>query len=154
MKHQSDDFLAERFESPDALASLHAKCFEAAPRPWSASEFKSLLSTNGVHLVARPGGFALCRVTGPEAELLTIAVDPIRRREGLGRRLLRDLELRLRDLGAEEIFLEVAETNIAARSLYADSSFQTVGHRRGYYRTEAGDEVDAMILSKVLAPKN
>ena len=89
---------------PEALAALHAAAFAPA-RGWSAAEFDSFLADPACLLVARPEGFALARVTLDEAELLTIATDPARRRQGVARGLLGALFGGLAGRGAETPFL-------------------------------------------------
>lgn len=138
----------------EALAALHAAAFGGmghGPRPWTAAEFAALLSAHGTLLVALPGGFALGRAAAGEAELLTLAVAPARRRQGLGRRLLAGFEAAARAAGAAEAFLEVAEDNAAARALYAAAGWRPAGRRRGYYRAASGAGADALILRKALS---
>lgn len=68
-----------------------------------------------------------------EAHLLSIAVREDRRRRGLGELLLIagiDLALR-RD--AETMTLEVRVSNLGAQELYLKHGFTRVGRRRGYY---------------------
>lgn len=110
-----------------------------------------MLETGGVFAVERGGGFALGRVAGPEAELLTLAVDLPFRRKGLASALLDDLHARAAEQGAEEIFLEVAETNAPAQGLYAGQGYREVGRRPGYYCPPGGEPVDALILYRSLA---
>lgn len=134
---------------PEALAALHAAAFAPA-RGWSAAEFDSFLADPACLLVARPEGFALARVTLDEAELLTIATDPARRRQGVARGLLGALFGGLAGRGAETLFLEVAEDNAAARALYAGAGFAMAGRRRGYYPRRNGAAADALILRRAL----
>ncbi|AKO95612.1 Acetyltransferase [Marinovum algicola DG 898] len=134
---------------PEALAALHAAAFAPA-RGWSAAEFESFLADPACLLVARPEGFALARVTLDEAELLTIATDPARRRQGVARGLLGALFGGLAGRGAETLFLEVAEDNAAARALYAGAGFAMAGRRRGYYPRRNGAAADALILRRAL----
>ena len=131
--------------TPEALARLHAACF-TVPRPWTAEEFAQVLAGPGVALVPRPEGFALGRIAAGEAELLTLAVDPARRRRGAGRALLAAFEARARAEGAAEAALEVAEGNAAARALYAGAGWREAGRRPGYY----ADGQDALVLRKAL----
>ncbi|HWQ53818.1 MAG TPA: ribosomal protein S18-alanine N-acetyltransferase [Bryobacteraceae bacterium] len=70
------------------------------------------------------------RVSSDESELLNLAVDPGHRRKGLGTALLQDL--RQRHPGA--VFLEVRESNSAARMLYKSFGFRDLGRRPGYYQ--------------------
>jgi ribosomal-protein-alanine N-acetyltransferase len=132
--------------TPEALAALHARCFTRPP-PFSAAEFAALLAQPPVFLVTVAEGFALGRAVAGEAELLTLAVAPDRRRQGAGRRLLAGFEAEARARGAGEAFLEVAADNDAARALYAGAGYAAAGRRPGYY---AG--TDALVLRKPLAP--
>ncbi|WP_138467406.1 GNAT family N-acetyltransferase [Poseidonocella sp. HB161398] len=137
--------------TPAAMAALHAACF-TTPRPWSESEIAGLLDSTGCFAVPAPGGFALGRAIAGEAELLTIAVDPGHRREGLGRRLLEAFETRARALGAETAFLEVSAANAAARALYLAGGYEESGRRKGYYQTPEGARIDALVMSRSLGP--
>ena len=131
--------------TPEAMARLHAACF-VVPRPWRPEEIAAVLDGPGAALVLRPGGFAIGRAAAGEAELLTLAVDPARRREGIGAALLEGFEARARRDGATEAALEVAEGNAAARALYARAGWREAGRRPGYY----ADGQDALVLRKAL----
>ena len=54
-----------------------------------------------------------------------------------------------RRLGASEMFLEVAETNAAARALYARQGFGEIGRRARYYQ-DGQTETDALVLRRAL----
>lgn len=136
--------------TPEALARLHARAFTGAPRPWDAAEFATLLAAPGVQLVTVEAGFALIRAVADEAELLTLAVAPEARRRGFGRALLAGAEARAAEVGALEMFLEVAADNRPARALYAAAGYAATGLRRGYYRGFEGPAVDALVLRKAL----
>ncbi len=138
--------------TPEALAALHATAFSDTPRPWTAAEFASLLGQTGVLLASRSEGFALGRVAGPEAELLTLAVHPDARRQGLATLLMREFEAQAASVGAEECLLEVAASNGPARELYARIGYTSVGRRPGYYRRPTAPPVDALVLRKALEP--
>ena len=56
--------------------------------------------------------------------------------------------------GAEDVFLEVAADNKAARALYASAGYQEAGHRKSYYNGPKGQKVDALVLRKKLIPSN
>jgi ribosomal-protein-alanine N-acetyltransferase len=131
--------------TPEALARLHAACFET-PRPWSAAEFASLIGGPGSLLVAEADGFVLGRALAGEAEILTLAVRPEARRKGAGTRLISGFIAAARNAGAGTVFLEVAADNTAARGLYHSTGFVEAGRRRAYYRTPQGDDVDALVL--------
>lgn len=129
---------------PAALAALHAEAFDA---PWDAASLSALLTSPGVFAVAEEDGFILIRVVADEAEILTLAVRPAARRGGLGGRLVEAAVVRAAALGAERMFLEVAEDNVAARALYARAGFNEAGRRRGYYARADGSREDALVLT-------
>jgi [ribosomal protein S18]-alanine N-acetyltransferase len=129
---------------PDRLAELHASAFDT---PWDAAALAALLAQSGVFAVERPDGFVLMRVVADEAEGLTLAVRPSARRRGLGRDLTGEGVAAARALGAERVFLEVAEDNAPARALYAGLGFVEAGRRRGYYAGADGGRRDALLLS-------
>ena len=130
--------------TPGALASLHASAF---PAPWDEAAFADLLGQAGVFAEAGDDGFILIRAVADEAEILTLAVRPEARRRGLARRLVEAAAARAAGLGAERLFLEVADDNAAARALYARCGFVETGRRRGYYPGEDGRRTDALILA-------
>ena len=128
---------------PGRLAAIHAEAFAA---PWDEAALSELLASPGVFAVAEDQGFILIRVVVDEAEILTLAVRPSARRAGLGGRLVEAAVVRAAALGAERMFLEVAEGNVAARALYARSGFVEMGRRRGYYSHTDGRREDALTL--------
>src|SRR5262249_28719287 len=78
-----------------------------------------------------PAGFCAWRQTSPdEAELLNLAVVPEFRRLGVASALLRTL----RNEAKGTIFLEVAEPNSAALSLYSHHGWVSTGLRKCYYQ--------------------
>ena len=87
------------------------------------------------------GGFWL--VAG-EAQIMRLAVDPKRRGEKLGLRLLEAMQEEARRLEAFEMTLEVRESNTPARRTYDHVGFRECGRREGYY----GDNGEAAILMR------
>ena len=132
-----------------ALAQLHAAAFHDT-RAWSADEFTALLEHPGAILCAQENCFALLRVTLDEAEVLTIATAPDQRRKGLATQVLAQTEVTARESGATTVFLEVAEDNHAARSLYAQAGYTQVGHRPRYYTPKDAAPIAALVLRKQL----
>lgn len=137
-----------------AIAALERACFSD---PWSVQGFGELLATpQVVFLVAdRDGdvaGYAVGRAVLAEGELLNLAVAQGARRQGVGDRLLAAVLVALRERGAGEVFLEVRESNLAARRLYERHGFRTVGLRPRYYARPAEDAlVMRLALSEVVA---
>lgn len=87
-------------------------------------------------------GFLALRSAAGSAEILNVAVAAGCTRRGIGRALLETALLWLREQGVEQISLEVATTNMPARSLYAKGGLQPVGTRKDFY----GPGKDALIL--------
>lgn len=140
----------EGFDIP-VLTELHAACFTAPwDQPWTDRSFAAVLQMPGsgayiAAIGAEPVGFALARAVADEAELLLIGIYPAYRRTGHGRVLLDHVFAALRAAGASRLFLEVAESNPAATSLYRAAGFAPVGRRARYYENE-----DALVLMKAL----
>lgn len=78
-------------------------------------------------------GFLVARAVEREWEIENVAVAGTARRRGLGTRLLGEFLDLARQGGAEAVFLEVRESNRAARALYEKWAFVEVGRRNGYY---------------------
>jgi [ribosomal protein S18]-alanine N-acetyltransferase len=84
---------------------------------------------------------------GPEADVLTLAVDPACWGRGIGTALLTALVAEAGNRGCAEVFLEVREDNPRARALYRRHGFAEVGVRRGYYQPSG---TDAIVMRKDL----
>ena len=69
-----------------------------------------------------------------ELHITLVAVDPGRRRQGLGRLVLQGLIAAGQQRGARYATLEVSSANGPARALYGAAGFEEAGLRRGYYR--------------------
>ncbi|MGO1076725.1 ribosomal protein S18-alanine N-acetyltransferase [Inquilinus sp. CA228] len=140
---------------PAAAAVLSALYESAFGEAWAPDQLAQLLAGPGVFaLIAlddagAPVGYALGRVAADEAELLSIALLPGRRRRGGGRRLLDALIGRCVAAGAGALFLEVATDNAAALALYRGAGFHEAGRRRGYYKVGAA-MVDAIVMKRTL----
>lgn len=135
--------------------AVHAIEVASFPTPWSRSSFRDLVVSDVASLVVaigsdgRVAGFAVLFVAADEAELANLAVASHARRRGVAARLVEEALTRAEAAGARQVFLEVRESNVAARALYAARGFAEVGRRRAYYRTP--DE-DALVLRRPAAP--
>ncbi|MBQ2697204.1 MAG: GNAT family N-acetyltransferase, partial [Clostridia bacterium] len=100
-----------------ALTAMERVCFSLA---WSERTLQRELEAEGALPVGlfwddKLAAYALLRDIAGEAELLRIGVAPGLRQQGAGARLLtRALEL-VRERGCARVFLEVRESNGAAR---------------------------------------
>ncbi len=125
-----------------ALAAIHESAFPPAER-WSVNVIALQLGVPGTFgFIDTGGGMILCRVIADEAEVLTLAVAPARRRRGVATILLRTAMRQAASLGATAMFLEVAEPNGPARALYRRSGFHEVGRRARYY----ANGTDALVM--------
>ena len=86
-------------------------------------------------------GFLVARHLAPEWELENIVVAPTVRRKGLGKRLLDALLAAARETNSTTVFLEVRESNAAARSLYEKAGFEQTGRRKTYYTNPPEDAI-------------
>lgn len=114
--------------------------------PWSDATFRGLLRRQSTALLVaeRAGsvvGYAVLWFAADEAELGDMAVLPEVRRRGLGRRLLDGALAEAARRGAKRVFLEVRESNVAARSLYERAGFEAAGTRSDYYSEPKEDAI-------------
>ncbi|PWC32292.1 N-acetyltransferase [Azospirillum sp. TSO35-2] len=137
------------------VAALQQACFP--DDPWDEASVATLTGPPGGFAVlalggepdGAPVGFVMARVAGEDAEILAIGVLPAARRTGVGRRLVEAAAAGSHDLGATALFLEVAEDNQAAWTLYKACGFFSVGRRPGYYKRPDG-RVAALVLRRDL----
>lgn len=113
---------------------------------WSEDHYRNAIADNQrLVLVAEEEekilGFLVAAHIPPEWELENVVVAAPERRKGLGKSLLEALLERARETNSEAVFLEVRESNHAARALYQALSFQQIGRRPRYYSTPAEDAI-------------
>jgi ribosomal-protein-alanine acetyltransferase len=83
-------------------------------------------------------GFMVSREVADEVEVLNLATAPETRRQGIATQLLASLD-------AEDVFLEVRESNVPARKLYEKLGFVVVGKRAEYY----DDPVESALVMRL-----
>jgi [ribosomal protein S18]-alanine N-acetyltransferase len=86
-------------------------------------------------------GFLVANQVAPEWELENIVIAPHSRRKGLATRLFTALLARARETNIERVFLEVRESNQAARAFYVRLGFDESGRRKLYYTNPPEDAV-------------
>ncbi|MCC6929514.1 MAG: ribosomal protein S18-alanine N-acetyltransferase [Gemmatimonadaceae bacterium] len=114
--------------------------------PWSPRSFRDLIGRDdvlfdvavrewGTEEDAREGvvGFVIVYVADTEGDLANIAIAASERGRGEGRRLLRHALAAVSARGVYFLYLEVRESNTAARALYQSEGFVEVGRRSRYY---------------------
>lgn len=136
----------------DELAQVHGSAFAAQQEQgWSRQAILDALNVEGTTLwVSRNGGvagFAIFRQVLDEAELLTLAVNPVRQRSGIAGNLLSKAMAALKKTGCKRLFLEVREDNGPAKRLYDRCGFMKIATRKNYYNTIDGKTIDAEVYS-------
>jgi [ribosomal protein S18]-alanine N-acetyltransferase len=139
------------------LLDVERLCATAAH--WTEQQYQQIFESEGMAerlcLVAENGfahhaaseaasgiaGFLIARRVDHDWELENIVVAPASRRNGLGQRLLEDFLVRVRENDSDNVFLEVRESNVAARHLYEKMGFHETGRRRSYYVNPHEDAV-------------
>lgn len=121
------------------------------PTPWTKRMFEHqlLLDDIAINLVLVVGGrvvgYAVSWIALDEIHLLSIAVDPLVRRKGHGRRLLTEVIRLGVEMGGWRVILEVRTGNEAARKFYEHGGFTVIGTRRRYY-ADTGEDAIVMEL--------
>jgi len=86
-------------------------------------------------------GFLVAHEVAAEWEIENVAIAGAARRRGLGTRLLGEFLDRARAEGGSSVFLEVRESNRAARQLYEKWAFAQSGRRVSYYQQPQEDAI-------------
>ncbi len=112
--------------------------------PWSLRAFDDLLGDPRVSfLIAGQGGavrgYLVSWSVLDEGEIGNLAVAEDARRRGIGALLLDGAVEAARAARIQALYLEVRDSNAAARSLYASRGFAEIGRRRDYYRRPRED---------------
>jgi len=138
-------------DSTDLLAMLAIEKHAATAAHWSIEQYEALFRASGqIALIvqeetqqekAQVQGFIIARAIGVEWEIENIALAGPARRRGLGTRLLGEFLDLARAQGAEAVFLELRESNRAARALYEKWSFMRSGRRQKYYKDPEEDAI-------------
>lgn len=118
---------------------------DAFSDPWPERDFQDCLAAGVPFLVATVGrgveGYVVARHAAAEGEILNLGVERGRRGQGIGRALVGAVLRDLRARGAAAVYLEVRESNAAARHLYDGLGFLEVGRRKRYYHRPPEDAI-------------
>lgn len=130
---------------------------QAYSHPWTRGNFIDAMAAGYETqlLVDTQGGlvgYFVAMIVLDEVHLLNITVAPARQRQGWARILLDALALWSRQRQAQWIWLEVRESNVRARSIYAAHGYQEVGLRKNYYPMHDGPREHAVLMSLKLWP--
>lgn len=153
------EIVVRRAENEDfeCIYEIEKVCFSD---PWSPGMFDSFKNTAFGECAAAYCGEELCgyaciyiidgepALFNGDCELADIAVSPEHRRKNIARALLGYVYSRAIKRYCAHIFLEVRESNTAARRLYESEGFNVMGKRKNYY---ASPREDAVLMKKELA---
>ena len=122
--------------------------------PWTEESFRRLIGVKpAIFLVAEcdpaatVAGYVAAFSVGEDGEILNVAVASEFRGRGLAGQMLDAVLIELAARGVRTAFLEVRESNEAARALYGSRGFSEIGRRRAYYRRPVED---ALVMRRVL----
>jgi ribosomal-protein-alanine N-acetyltransferase len=131
----------------DEVEAIAGRSFD---RPWSRAALRAELdkpfSRCRVVRTEPSGairGYAIWWIVAGEQHLLTIAIDPDARGEGLARVLMEEMLAEGARAGAKECFLEVRAGNEAAIALYRAHGFSILDVRPRYY--DDGEDACVMV---------
>jgi [ribosomal protein S18]-alanine N-acetyltransferase len=143
----------------DVAALMELERASPAAAHWTEEMYRALFHSDMLVLVAvleassgssTLAAFLVARSVAGDWELENIVVAALRRRKGLGTRLLQALLTRAKETNSESVFLEVRESNSPARALYERSGFCQTGLRKSYY---ANPLEDAVLYALTLHPR-
>ena len=132
-------------DDADAVAAIEEKSFAM---PWKRDDFwREATNELATYIVGELDGkiiaYAGAWVSFNQAEVMSVAVDPDFRGQGVGTLLFGELIKAVKARGATAITLEVRPSNTAAIKLYKNFGLKSVGRRKGYY-IDNGE--DALIM--------
>lgn len=116
--------------------------------PWSRQSFwEAAVNKDAYYLLALDEneivGYAGTWLVADEAHIMNVAIAPMHRTMGLGRKMMVELIRIVKGKGITAMTLEVRPSNTVARKLYEKMGFKSVGLRKGYYED---NKEDAMIM--------
>jgi ribosomal-protein-alanine N-acetyltransferase len=119
---------------------------QSMPSPWSRELFEEELNrTQANYFVVEEegtlGGYIGYWEAPEEAHIITLAIAPIFRNRGLGKRMMDHFLAFAARKGARLATLEVREGNEAGRRLYEKCGFRMVAIRKKYYSDNLEDAV-------------
>lgn len=131
--------------------ALDQRCF-ADGEAYDRETFRELLAAKGalaLKAVAADAvmvGFVIGLVEGDgTGHIVVLGVSPDWRRQGIARRLMREVEGAFIRSGVTTMHLEVRTTNVGARRLYEELGYAVAGRRLSYYSN--GDDGYLMVKS-------
>lgn len=132
------------------IARLERESFTDA---WSEkSIYDTFCQTQAFVVVAEEdediAGYCIVYFVMDEGEIARIAVEQNFRRQGVGRKLLDQVEMLCKEKGIAKLLLDVRQSNAAARSFYENYGFDEDGIRKDFYELP---KESAILMSKTIA---
>ena len=147
---------AVRLLAPMAAADIDAVLAietDVYPFPWTLGNLVDSLAPGYTATLLRAGraepllGYFIALAGVAEMHLLNITVAPAHQRRGHARFMLDALVGDCLHAGARKLWLEVRESNAAARTVYQRLGFRAVGTRPGYYPAPHGRRENAVVMT-------
>lgn len=129
------------------LAPLCAAVASRAYEPgaaWQLSAFEhDMVAANRIYAVAflndKVVGYVAAVRVLDQADISSVAVDPVFQRLGLGQQLMRAMIEKFP--AGTSVFLEVRQSNLPANTLYGRVGFRAIGVRKAYYQHPEEDAI-------------
>jgi ribosomal protein S18 acetylase RimI-like enzyme len=135
--------LRDAVEADDgAIAGIEAVSFEPGEETFSIKRVRGLIANPrvftsvaliGGQVVGWSAGLIRRHERGLSGRVYAVAIAPDARRRGIGRRLTLGLLERMRDAGANRVYLETRRNNAAAIELYRKLGFVSHRYLANYY---------------------
>jgi ribosomal-protein-alanine N-acetyltransferase len=135
----------------DIPAIMELERHSRAAAHWSVERYEQMFEATPPNLFHYVGlvledesgiqGFLVSQAHADEWELQSIAVRAAGQRRGFGGQLLAEFLEQAREKGAKSVYLEVRQSNQAARAFYEKWLFQESGRRKDYYTSPVEDAV-------------
>ncbi|MBP3261596.1 ribosomal protein S18-alanine N-acetyltransferase [Pseudobutyrivibrio sp.] len=114
--------------------------------PWNRDNYLEAVNSDHAFIMVALddddiAGFAVFYLTPPESELPDIVVAEAYRGQGLGKALLSESLVALKEKGIDTIYLEVRVSNTPARNLYSYIGFEEIGKRKYFYSNPVEDAI-------------
>jgi len=133
----------------EAIATMESAVFSDA---WTAKSIEDTYNQPQAFIVTaeldgKVAGYCIVYFVLDEGEIARIAVDNCFRRQGVGRKLLEQVERTCKEKGIIRLMLDVRESNESARAFYKSMGFEVDGVRKNFYEMP---KENAVLMSKVL----
>ena len=154
MKPETGEFIDQirpvQSEHIDAILQIEQVAYE---HPWTEGLLRDCLKDSyyfyALFRQEQILAYGIMTSVLDEAHILNLCVSPQHQQKGLGTRMLKFLLDKAGELHSHTVFLEVRQSNHAAKSLYEAHGFNELGRRNNYYPHTHGRE-DAIMYALAL----